>query len=358
MIRPRSKHCLLSALGVLLISGAHAAQQEAFEPLSFVTWREPNDGAYTLSVPQGWKISGGVRHQTPVDVRSAITVVSPDGAIHLFIGDYDVPPAREPDAATQMAGLREGQVYDGILLSRYLTGVQFAQRYPAWKLCRQPQIIQSGILRRETETLNPEVARYGSSMATAASASVGEVIFRCGEAEGFVMATTVLARPANGRGASVWSVYQLAGFIARDSAHGYFAKYVLSSMLASLQMNREWEIRATQAAGKYANAMMQMSNAVTQSTIQHARQQAALGSAGGWNHPNTGGVPKITHDPAVEQRRDDANRGTRQVCDDAGTCATVDNSWSHVWRDYSGNKVPGPPSGYPPDYSGQWTEMK
>ena len=101
-----------------------------------------------------------------------------------------------------------------------------------------------------------------------------------------------------------------------------------------------------------------MSNAVTQSAIQHARQQVAQSAAGGWNHPNTWGVPKITRDPGVEQRRDNANRGTRQVCDDLGACKSVDNSWTHVWRDHSGDVRPGPPSGYPPDYSGQWTPMK
>ncbi len=150
----------------------------------------------------------------------------------------------------------------------------------------------------------------------------------------------------------------MAGCITQDSAQGFFAKYILSSMLGSLQMNHEWEMRSAQAAGQYANGMMQMSNAVTQSTIQHARPQAAQGSAGGWNHPNTGIVPKITRDPGVEQRRDDANRGTRRVCDDLGTCKTVDNSWTDVWRDRNGNTVPGPASGYPPDYSGQWTLMK
>ncbi len=159
IMRLRWKPCLVSALSVLLISGARAAPQEASEALSFVTWREPNEGAYSLSVPQGWKISGGIWRRTPVDVRSAVNVVSQGGAIHLFIGDYDVPPAREPDAVTQMAGLREGQIYDGTLLARYQTGVQFAQRYPAWKLCRQPQIVQSGILRKQTETLNAEVGR-------------------------------------------------------------------------------------------------------------------------------------------------------------------------------------------------------
>jgi hypothetical protein len=195
-------------------------------------------------------------------------------------------------------------------------------------------------------------------MAIAASASVGEAIFSCSDAEGLVMATTVLARPLSGPGASVWAVYQMSGFSTRDPAKGFFAKYVLSTMLASLHMNREWEMRAAQAAGQYADTMIQMSNAVTQSVIQHARQQSALGSAGGWNHPNAGVVPKVTRDPAVAQRRDDANRGTRRVCDDNGSCASVDNAWSHAWRDHNGNTVPGSASGYPPDYSGQWTLMK
>jgi hypothetical protein len=349
---------VLCALTVLLFSKAHAAAQGAAESSSFVPWREPNEGAYSLDVPRGWKVGGGILRRTPVDVRSAVNAVSPDGAIRVFIGDYDLIARREPDAATQFAGLREGQVYAETLIARYLTGVQVAERYPAWKLCRQPQIVQSGFLRHETETLNAQVAQYGRTMATAASASVGEAIFRCAEGEGFVMATTLLARPASGSGVSMWFVYQLAGFMTRDPQQGYFAKYILSSMLASLKMNREWEARAAQAAGQYANAMMQMSNAVTQSTIQHARQQAAQGSAGGWNHPNTGNIPKITRDPGVEQRRDNANRGTRQVCDELGTCKTIDNSWSHVWRDHSGNVVPGAASGYPPDYSGQWTQMK
>jgi hypothetical protein len=352
------RNCVLCTVSVLLSWETQAAAPGAAEAVSFVTWREPNEGAYTLDVPRAWKVSGGIRRRTPVDVRSAVNVVSPDGAIRIFIGDYDVTPRREPDVLTRRAGLREGRVYSETLIARYLTGVQFAQRYPAWKLCRQPQITQSGILRRETETVNAQVAQYGRSMATAASASVGEALFRCREGEGFVMATTLLARPASGSGVSMWFVYQLAGFVTRDPAQGYFAKYILSSMLASLKMNREWEARVAQAAGQYANTMMQISNAVTQSVIQHARQQAAQGSAGGWNHPNTGGLPKVTHDPEVARRRDIANRGNRDVCDNLGTCKNVDNSATHRWRDYNGRIVAGPESGYPPDYSGQWTQMK
>ncbi|HYA65337.1 MAG TPA: hypothetical protein VEE84_01520, partial [Burkholderiaceae bacterium] len=335
-----------------------AAPASGAETITFETWREPHEGAYTIDVPRGWRVSGGIRRVSPVDVRSAVNVVSPDGVIHIFIGDFDLMPRRELDPAARMAGLREGQVIGGSLIAQYMTGAQVAGHYPAWKLCRDARILQSGVLRRETESLNAQVAQYGRSMATAASASVGEAIFQCSDGQGFVMATTLLARPAQGRGVSVWTIHELSGFLTRDPQRAYYAKYILSQMLASLKMNREWEARTSQAAGQYAKSVMQMSDAITQTTVQHAKQQAALGSAGGWNHPNTGDVPKITQDPHVEEQRDIANRGTRQVCDDIGTCKTVDNSWAHVFHDNSGNVRPGSASGYPPDYSGQWTEMK
>jgi hypothetical protein len=328
------------------------------ESATFVTWREPNEGAYTIDVPRGWKVAGGVRRQSPVDIRTALNVTSPDGVIRIFIGDYDLAPRREPDQLTQIAGMHEGRVYDGVLLARYMTGLQVAQSYPGWKLCRQARIKQSGVLQRESQTLTTQVARYGQSMATAATASVGEAIFQCPAGEGFVMATTLLTRPMSGRGVSGWFIYELSGFTTSDPKQAFFAKYVLSAMLASRKDNPEWDARVSQAAGQYAQAMMQLNNAMTQSTIQHARQQAAQGSAGGWNHPNTGDVPKVKHNAESERQRDIANRGTREVCDDLGTCKTVDNSWATVWRDHSGNVVPGSAAGYPPDYSGQWTQMK
>ncbi len=348
----------MRTIWALLMTLCCTAAFAAADAVNFVTWREPNEGAYTIDVPQGWSVSGGMRRRTPVDVRSALQVVSPDGSIRLFFGDYDLWPRRELDQLTYTAGGREGMVFGDALIARYMNGVQFAERYPGWKLCRQPQIVQSGLLRGETETLNAQVAQYGRSMGVHAGASVGEAIFRCGEAEGFVMATTLFTRPLSGPGVSGWFVYQLAGFIASNARQGHYAKYLLSSMLASLKMNPAWEARSAQAAGQYAQASMQISNAVTQTAIQHARQQAAAGSAGGWNHPNTGNVPKINRDPAVERNRDIANRGSRRVCDDVGTCKTVDNAWSHVWRDHNGNVVQGPASGYPPDYSGQWTKMQ
>ena len=207
------------------------------------------------------------------------------------------------------AGGREGMVFGDALIARYMNGVQFAERSRGE--LAQPQIVQSGLLRGETETLNAQVAQYGRSMGVHAGASVGEAIFRCGEAEGFVMATTLFTRPLSGPGVSGWFVYQLAGFIASNARQGHYAKYLLSSMLASLKMNPAWEARSAQAAGQYAQASMQISNAVTQTAIQHARQQAAAGSAGGGTI-RTPARPKINGSGGRTQSRL-ANRGSGRV---------------------------------------------
>src|SRR5262249_28748260 len=147
MTRPGLNCVIAVVAGLLLPFEASCDEAAGSEKVTFVTWREPNEGAYTIDVPRGWQVAGGVRRQSPVDIRTAISVTSPDGVIRIFMGDYDLAPRREPDQLTQMAGMREGRVYDGVLLVRYMTGVQVAQSYPAWKLCRQAKIKQSGVLQ-------------------------------------------------------------------------------------------------------------------------------------------------------------------------------------------------------------------
>src|ERR1700730_15745420 len=91
------RHCVLCALTVLLFSKAHAAAQGSADSSSFVPWREPNEGAYSLDVPRGWKVGGGILRRTPVDVRSAVNAAYPDGAIRVLLGDFGLsgrPPPR------------------------------------------------------------------------------------------------------------------------------------------------------------------------------------------------------------------------------------------------------------------------
>jgi hypothetical protein len=35
-----------------------SAQNKVLPVVMFTTWRDPREGAFTLSVPQGWQVSG------------------------------------------------------------------------------------------------------------------------------------------------------------------------------------------------------------------------------------------------------------------------------------------------------------
>ena len=88
-------------------SGASAAVD-----LPMTTWTDPREGAFSLSVPQGWNVSGGLYRYAAVDVRPDVTVTSPDGSISVRIGDQRIPSHTLPNPLLEMAHLRPGMMYD------------------------------------------------------------------------------------------------------------------------------------------------------------------------------------------------------------------------------------------------------
>jgi hypothetical protein len=51
------------------------------------SWMEPHERAYTLSVPSGWQIGGGVTRQDATHYTSGVQALSPDGVAGVRIGD-------------------------------------------------------------------------------------------------------------------------------------------------------------------------------------------------------------------------------------------------------------------------------
>jgi hypothetical protein len=84
-------------------------------------------------VPGLIDVSGGTARAASIDVRFVVRAESPHGTIRVFLDDPDLPPRQVPNRMMLQAVLREGQVMQGpwgrpVLLSRYLTGEQFARR--------------------------------------------------------------------------------------------------------------------------------------------------------------------------------------------------------------------------------------
>jgi len=109
-------------------TGGHAGTG----PVTYVNWRDPLEGAYTLQVPRGWQVSGGAYRLSATDVRDSATMFSPDGQMRVFIGDTNIGAFIEPNQTFAYAGMHEGSMQtlgDGTRLEirRFMTAAQFAR---------------------------------------------------------------------------------------------------------------------------------------------------------------------------------------------------------------------------------------
>src|SRR3954464_3820892 len=92
-------------------------QSQAQGKLQFKQWVDPTESAFSLDVPTGWKISGGIKRAS--DTRSEITMQSPDGQIVVKIGDVNVHLSYvEPNQPLASLGYREGQMASATLQIR------------------------------------------------------------------------------------------------------------------------------------------------------------------------------------------------------------------------------------------------
>ena len=93
-------------------------------------FEDPFEQAFTVEVPQGWTIRGGLFRLGYSDYRPMIDLVSPDGTINIRSGDVAVPTYFLPTPTHP----REGEVTDlgaqaqGIY-AKYRTGKDYAGLY-------------------------------------------------------------------------------------------------------------------------------------------------------------------------------------------------------------------------------------
>jgi hypothetical protein len=328
----------------------------------FIVWRDPQENAFQVGVPQGWQVRGGLVRPNKIEPHAVIRAQSPDGKIRIFYDDPEVHPREVPDQMTRFAGVREGQTMQAawgglVLVSRYLTGSQFSEQYIHARMCRQPVITSADELRDETAQMNALVRPYAAQQKSAAEASVGEAMFRCGTSSGYVMANTFYAKPAFGPGPVMWFVYQLGGYEVSDPEQEGFAHYIWSTLLETYKTNPKWEARFNQEVQDVTGTVTKAQQAMAKSIAQYGQRQASAASAGGFNHPNTGQLPtdlrkKWATEYKSLQKYSDATMGQQWVHSSTGENVRVSNSATNWWKDANGNVFPGPESGGPPPGGG------
>jgi len=237
---------ILKSFSFVEPSSASAAAKPA---IAFDRWTDPNEQAFSVEVPRGWKTAGGSARFASVDVRSGVRTESPDGNAWVFSGDTDIPPFTPPSQMLAMAGFREGMWYSpgygvNMMVRSYETGRGFAQSYAESVLgrrCSGVTITSARDRADASEAINAIYAQFGQGVNM--RLSTGEVAFTCGSQasprQGYVFGGTLATQAGMG---AIWNVQYLAGFIATPN-EAPTAESTLKHMLDSLQLNPDWVAR-------------------------------------------------------------------------------------------------------------------
>lgn len=302
-------------------------------PASAIRWtryRDPNEGAFTINVPTGWRVTGGAYSVSATETRTMVEARSPDGATVLFFGDKDIPVFTVPNQMLAMGGFRPGSWYpvgfnQRLLVEPYQSGVQFASDWGTGRINREcPGARMTGARALPQAAQQMDYAYEQGGVRT--SLQAGEAQFACGTGgAGYVFAATELVQTT---GNAVWDVKHLAGFIA-PAGHDKDAAGMLANFVASFRADPGWLARHNQVAMQVSHIVAQTGEAMANSI-----------SGAYWN--------KAASEEHISQARSEATLGIHTYHDPVdGHDYHLDNSASHWFIDGDGNKIPSE-SGTPP----------
>lgn len=352
------------------------AQPKPTQPVAVVaanryqSWQDPAEGAFSVSLPVGWQITGGTVRTTRIEAHYVIRAQSPDGGVRLFMDDPKIMMREVPNRATQMLGTRIGQVMPtgsgtNLILEPYRGGAQFAGEYVQQSLCPSATMMRGGPIPAQTQALNAQFAPVAQAEGKTLHVDAGDVSFKCGTEIGYAYAITVQAFQPGGQ-VSIWAVYRIAGYLSTpaDSAS---AAAAVNHALGTFQMNPTWLQNYARECNDTAGNVIRESNAITQTTIQRSQQMQAQEEANyaSWkknSDANFNAIEKtnnaITNAGSSGSGNNNGNGhdynaqlGTKTVCNDVGSCQTVDADVDTWYSDCSGQFYPGTNTGEPPPAS-------
>jgi hypothetical protein len=231
--------------------------------VQWTRFNDPNENAFSLDVPQGWKVDGGMVRRGPVDVSTFLRVLSPDSSVLVLMGD----PA---PAFFHTPGFGAGPG------SRpYESGKDFAHSYGESAL---PSLCSNLAFQNSTDRADIAGGPLGKSVAPA-HYEAGEAFFTCTHggkpARAYIIAGTYIFASALRGMPSMWGTNLIDGFIAPAERFDWTRK-VLLHMFLSIRSNPQW-VKEQQARVDQATRNLNMITAAQQrafdSNLANAKEQ-------------------------------------------------------------------------------------
>jgi hypothetical protein len=300
--------------------------------LSWTTFVDPFENAFSISVPVGWRVTGGMLRRSPIDPSICMRLISPDLRTTIILGDPEVGIYLTPQP-TLFGGLSPG----GLVPSRpYVSGMDFARDYVLGALAKaydnvalidqkpRPDLAQGGHVR-----FNPTARHDG-----------GEATFTCrqgGEAAwGFIGADTyIYGWPM--QGGVLWGVGLLLGFVA--PAEGVaMATDLLHQIPPSARIDPAWLQRQTQANEDYARGVLNWGEQMRAAAQANVDRTTRI--LDGISHAQREAVGKTQADSAaLQQQMDEIVSGYSDYADSAGNVYKLDNTKDYHFADGLGQTL-------------------
>ncbi|RMD80068.1 MAG: hypothetical protein D6809_02125 [Gammaproteobacteria bacterium] len=290
----------------------------ASRALRYLRWREPEEGAFTLEVPEGWAVRGEVGRASAVDLRPWSRLRSPDGAVEVFSGDPRIPPFREPVPMDVVMGLGEGMWYSPgygvrLMIRRYLPGTAFLQDYlpllaaDGWRCVPSRQRARPDVAEAQARLRQRLQAQAGGPLPVGVRDDAGEAWLRCQGGAGGGRAARgylfVQTRLTQGFGLSQWQVVALLGYLAPASREEE-AREVLARLVAGTRPDPRWLAMQSGTTAATARIVAETNRAIARSIgAAYAGTQAAQDRAMARGARGRRGVERVL-DPRTGQVRE------------------------------------------------------
>ncbi|MGB7283225.1 MAG: hypothetical protein WBE13_13255 [Candidatus Acidiferrum sp.] len=253
-------------------------RQAAASVQGWVTYQDPAEKAFTVQVPKGWRVSGGVVRVGYSDRRFMMDLTSWDGEINIRIGDIVIPPFFVPDQSH-----REGEIYPlgaqaQPRVARYRSGEQFAELYGKARFARlcdrlMPEQSAGDPPQQPKELFEQKIMQVQQQPGAGAfQASTGQATFSCASALG--PRTAVAYAQTHMVGSAIW-IAGADSYLAPANEMA-LAQKILDRVENSIQFSPQWSQmdRQLDAEGlQYQRMRQQQRWAVFNAQVAQAQQK-------------------------------------------------------------------------------------
>ncbi|MFH0963146.1 MAG: hypothetical protein V2A58_03945 [Planctomycetota bacterium] len=249
--------------------------------LSYAKWQDPVESAFTVELPKGWKIEGGLIRRSAVDPRVVFRATAPDETAVLFCGDAEVPAFTEPTPTLAMAGFVEGSTYspgygEVWLVARYRTGEEFAREYVSGRIAPLFENLSvTGVKARPdvAQAIQAVYGRFGGTPYT--QLTCGEATFTCAKGGralvGYCFAGTQITRIS---GTGIWKAEHLIGYLAVPEKEEV-ARQAMGHVVKTFAPNPQWVAMQQGLTANVSKIVSQTHEAISRTITEGYEQRQA-----------------------------------------------------------------------------------